>query len=113
MKRSVFTIFLVIFFSDAYILAGQMIGDDNWGFNFKAPAGWVHQQGPDGAVLGHNTIAGMIIVMPHLAASLQEVLGELQAGLMEEGIQLNPTGGLQTIDTNIIAGSYQGLFNGQ
>ncbi|HEB30183.1 MAG TPA: hypothetical protein ENI15_04825 [Spirochaetes bacterium] len=88
MKRSVLTIFLVIFFASAYILTGQMIGDDNWGFNFKAPSGWVHQQGPDGAVPGHNTIAGMIIVMPHLAASLQKVIGELQAGPTEEGTQL-------------------------
>ena len=94
-------------------LFAETIGNETWGFTFAVPSGWLYQQGPDGAVLGHNTVAGMIIVMPHMASNVQEVIGEMQQGLVEEGVQLYPAGDLQKVGDGIISGDYQGLFNGQ
>ncbi len=107
-------VFVLFFILAGFPLIGQQVaGDANWGFKFTVPPGWVYQQGPDGAILGHNTIAGMIIVMPHMASNFQEVTTEMHAGIMEEGVQLYPDGNLQTIGSSIVAGSYHGMFNGQ
>jgi hypothetical protein len=103
----------LFFFAVLPLFADQEVGDESWGFKFKVPAGWVYQQDTDGVILGHNTIPGMIIVMPHMQASLQAVTSEMQAGIMEEGIQLFPAGGLEGGKNNVIAGNYQGAFNGQ
>jgi hypothetical protein len=112
MKRVLCIAVLMMFFPCALLL-GETIGNDMWGFTFAVPEGWLYQQGPDGAVLGHNSIPGMIIVMPHMTQNVQEVLGEMRQGLVEEGVQLYPAGDLRKIDSGIIAGDYQGLFNGQ
>jgi hypothetical protein len=104
---------LLFVFAGFPLFAQQVAGDANWGFKFTVPSGWVYQQEPDGAILGHNTIAGMIIVMPHMASSFQEVTTQMQAGIMEEGVQLYPDGSLQTIGSSIVAGNYEGMFNGQ
>ena len=37
----------------------------------------------------------------------------MQSGLTEEGVQLYPTGGLQPLGNNVLAGEYAGIFNGQ
>lgn len=103
----------LFFFAGSLLFADQEVGDVNWGFKFKVPEGWVYQQDTDGVILGHNTIPGMIIVMPHMQASLQDVMSEMKAGLMEEGIQLFPAGSLEGGKNNVIAGNYQGAFNGQ
>jgi len=112
MKRILYMAFIVILFTCSPLF-GEMIGNEAWGFKFTVPEGWLYQQGPDGAVLGHNTVAGMIIVMPHIASNVQEIIGEMQQGLVEEGVQLFPAGDLQKIEDGIIAGDFQGIFNGQ
>jgi hypothetical protein len=92
---------------------GREVGDPNWGFKFRPPAGWKWQQDNTGAVLGHDTIAGMIIVFPHLAANLQQVQQELLEGLTEEGTQLYPTSRLQSVGDSALAGDYSGVYQGQ
>jgi hypothetical protein len=94
-------------------LASGEVGDPNWGFKFKPPDGWKFQKNGSGAILGHDTIAGMIIIMTHMAGNLQEVQDQLQKGLQEEGIQLSLTGTLQPLGDNILAGDYEGIANGQ
>jgi hypothetical protein len=113
MKKFAFVYILLFVVAGAPLFAQQVAGDASWDFKFTVPPGWVYQQGPDGAILGHNSIAGMIIVMPHMASSFQEVTTQMQAGIMEEGVQLHPDGKLQTIGSSIVAGNYQGMFNGQ
>jgi len=92
---------------------GREVGDPNWGFKFRPPTGWKWQQDHTGAILGHDTIAGMIIVFPHLAANLQQVQQEMLEGLTEEGTQLHPTSRLQALGDNAIAGDYAGVYQGQ
>jgi hypothetical protein len=77
------------------------------------PDGWVYQQQVDGVLLGHNEIPGLILVLPHFAADMNEIRSKMQSGITDEGLQLFPTGALQTQAENILAGEFQGMFNYQ
>ena len=94
-------------------ISGNEVGDPNWGYKFQPPSGWKSQKGYKGAILGHDTIAGMILVFPHMEASFQQVQAQMQSGLAEEGVQLYLTGALQPFGNNAVAGEYAGIFDGQ
>ncbi|MFC1715615.1 SHOCT domain-containing protein [Candidatus Poribacteria bacterium] len=94
------------------ISAGE-VGDANWGFKFRPPAGWKFQKTNEYILLGHDTIAGAIFVLPHMEESLQAVQTEMQGGLSEEGVQLFPTGVVQPFGSNAFAGEYAGIADGQ
>ncbi len=94
-------------------LSGNEVGDPNWGFKFRAPAGWKTQQNTQGIILGHDAIAGMIIVFPHMARSFQEVQTQMQSGLSEGNTKLFPKSGLEQVADNAIGGEYSGTYDGQ
>jgi hypothetical protein len=93
-------------------IGANEVGDPAWGLKFKLPQGWIKQQSASGAVVGHNTIAGMILVIPHMSQNLQEMQAEMMKGIQEEGSYLTPAGGLQTVSQNVLAGDYSGMANG-
>ncbi len=103
----------VIFAILALPLSAQTISDPAWGFSFPLPAGWKFQKDAGGAVLGHDTIAGLIMVFPHAASSLQEMRAEMEQGFAEEGVQLAIVGGLQPVGSNGLAGDCEGYFQGE
>lgn len=94
-------------------LSVEEVGDPNWGFKFRPPSGWKYQKGPNGAVLGHDTIPGMILVFPHMASNFQEMLRQMQEGLQEDGTRLSPAGQLVRISDTAVAGEYMGIQQGQ
>ncbi len=64
-------------------------------------------------MLGHDQIAGLILVIAHQASSLQEVAGEMQKGMSEEGIQLSPAGQVSQRGNNVLTGEYSGNVQGE
>ena len=88
------------------------VGDPSWGFKFSPPAGWVHQQSAEGVLLGHNSIAGMILVLPHMSENMQQLQMEMQKGIQEEGSSLTLSSGLQNIQQNVLGGDYTGVMDG-
>lgn len=88
------------------------VGDPSWGIKFGLPSGWVKRASQEGAIVGHNTIPGMVLVMPHRAQNLQEMQAELQKGLQEEGSTLMLSGGLEQLSSNLLAGNYTGIADG-
>ena len=94
-------------------LSAGEISEPNWGFAFRPPKGWKVEKGPEGAILGHDTIAGAIWVYPHAASSLQEVRTGMQQGLVEQDIRLQPSSQLQSLGSSAIAGIYSGSYRGQ
>ncbi|MCB2220485.1 MAG: hypothetical protein KQI35_08830 [Bacteroidetes bacterium] len=94
-------------------LTGNEIGDPAWGFVFMPPAGWIHQQDGSGMILGHNTIAGLILVLPHMLQNLQEVQQEMLKGIQEEGQYLQLSGTIANAGNNMLAADYQGIMDGQ
>ena len=89
------------------------VGDDAWGFRFVPPQGWVSQKNASGIILGHNTVAGMIIVFPHTSTSMQQMQGLMMQGIQEEGSSLTPVGGMRAFNSNTLVGDYSGVVNGQ
>ena len=92
---------------------GNEVGDASWGFRFRVPPGWKEQHDESAAILGHDTIAGVILVIPHMSSNLQEVQQQMQEGLSDEKMQLRPTGGLRTLGNNALAGDYEGFSQNQ
>jgi len=92
--------------------AGE-VSDPQWGYGFNLPAGWKWQKSGEGALLGHDTIAGLIVVFPHTAGSYQEVQSWMREGLQEEGVMLSPSGPIKQLGSNAMGGDYQGLWEGQ
>lgn len=93
-------------------ISGNEVGDPFWGFKFVPPAGWVHQKSTDAAILGHNTIAGMILVLPHKSENIQQMQQELNQGIQEEGNYLMLNSGLTQTSQNILTGDYTGVMDG-
>jgi hypothetical protein len=94
-------------------LTGREIGDPAWGFVFIPPTGWVHQQDGSGMILGHNTIAGVILVLPHMLQNLQEVEQEMLKGIQDDGNFLQLSGNIASAGNNLLAADYQGIMDGQ
>jgi len=103
---------LVLLAAVALPLAAETASDPSWGFSFTVPAGWKVRQEPAGALLGHDTIPGLIMVLPHSAASLAAMRGEMQQGLVEEGVELVVTGKLEQVAANALGGACEGYVGG-
>jgi hypothetical protein len=88
-----------------------LVGNPAWGFQFNAPPQWKFQQDVNGAILGHDTIAGFIAVLPHAAGSLAEVQAEMIGGLQEEGVYLSLISQVEQLAQNVIAGEFSGIYN--
>ncbi len=99
--------------SSSPALSAGEIGNPAWGFKFRPPQGWKARSDQSGAILGHDTIPGMILVFPHHAASLQDVARQMQEGLVEEGVQLTPAGAIQPRGERMLAGEYAGVVQGE
>ena len=94
-------------------LSSETISDPSWGFAVHPPAGWKSQKNAQGVLLGHDAIAGMIVVFQHREANMQTIQSQMQIGLTDEGVQLNLAGALQQIGNNAVGGDYTGVYNGQ
>jgi hypothetical protein len=94
-------------------LAAQTVSDPSWGFSFPVPAGWKVHQEAVGALLGHDTIPGLIMVLPHTAGSLAQVREEMLQGLVEQGVELMVVGQLDQVLKNALGGACEGLVDGR
>jgi hypothetical protein len=105
--------FAFILASAALPLAAETASDPAWGFSFPVPAGWKMQTGSGGAILGHDRIAGLILVLPHSAGSLAEMREQMLEGLVDEGVELSIVGALEKVGTNVLGGACAGYLEGQ
>jgi hypothetical protein len=93
-------------------LSAGEVGNPQWGFAFKPPAGWKYQQNEQGILLGHDQIPGMIIVFPHTYNNIQAVQQAMMEGLQEEGVYMTPSTQLQQTAQNSLMAEYQGIWQG-
>lgn len=102
----------LLFFLLSTFLTADTLSNAMWGYSFKSPAGWVHQQDSDGAILGHNTIAGMILVYPHKLKGMEVLKQEMRKGLNEDEGYLHLKGKLKK-SGNSYVGDYTGVYQNQ
>lgn len=90
---------------------GKTLSNPAWGFKVSVPEGWVARESPQGAILGSETIKGMIAIQPHEEASLARV-----RALMKEppaALQSTPEGELSKFGKTGFAGMFKGMLQGQ
>lgn len=90
----------------------EVIHEPIWPCGFQPPVGWKCQHDANGAVLGHDRIAGLILMVPHTLTNLSQVQAQMQLGLTETGVSLMLDGDLKPLGTGSVAGNYRGTFNG-
>jgi hypothetical protein len=112
-KGPAMKIFLVVLFLLPLITSAQTLSDPAWGFSLTTPRGWKSQSAAEGAILGHDRIAGAIIVMPHNALDMETIAQYFQEGLEEENIQLTLADEPQTVAKNALSGHFAGFYQGQ
>ncbi len=98
---------------ESAVLSKDMVSDPGWEFKFALPKGWKVEKGPKGAILGHDTIAGLIWVFPHSASGVQAVQEQMRAGLIEEDVQLVLASQLQSLGKNAVVGIFSGSYHRQ
>jgi len=92
-------------------MQSQQINLPELGLSFEIPEGWTGQRQGDYFIMGHSTLAGMIVMSNHNAKSTAELKRSALQGIMEEGVALQVSGEL-SISKNSVSGHYEGLYNG-
>lgn len=88
-------------------------GDPSWGFSFSPPKGWKFRKDPNNVLLGHDIIAGMIVVFPHQVSGMQALAQQMQEGLVEQGVFLKLSSQLSQKGNSLLSGEYTGTVQGQ
>lgn len=88
------------------------IGHAQWGFAFRPPAGWQHRLLERGVLLERGQKPGIILVLPHLLAGLNQVQAEMAQGTNEGNTHMSLTGSLRREGQAALAGDYQGFWEG-
>jgi len=113
---SVLPFLLLVLLLPATVLSQSSATIDSkaYGYSFKSPDGWVHQDAQNGSHLfGSNTIPGLIAVFPHAYDNKDEVKAYAQAnGIQEDGMSLTPLGKIDYFSSNGIIGTFTGRADG-
>lgn len=94
------------------VAPAEKISDPTWGWGFVPPAGWKHQQGPQGVALGHDTIAGLILVLPHTLKDKPAIKARMQQGLSDPGLQLTLNSAIEPLGETALLATYDGVMQG-
>lgn len=90
--------------------------DENWGLAFSAPEGWFVREVPGrrAYLVGSNTTAGFVLVLPLRNADLEGLRADMREGFHEQGgTVLRPDGSIEAVDEDALAVDYRGTMNGQ
>ena len=108
--------FILIFSLQALIVSAQQLPQHNefqeLGLSFDIPSGWVGQLSGEAVMLGHHSIAGLIILTENQAKNASSLKALAMEGVVDEGIKLMPTDEFILVGKNRVEGFYQGHFNG-
>jgi hypothetical protein len=88
------------------------VSDPAWGYRFELPAGWVERHDATAAMVGHTTIPGMILVVPHRFPDAATVRREMGAGINDGTMSLALASMVDSLAPNLYAASYAGTVDG-
>jgi hypothetical protein len=94
--------------------SAAVVNDAAWGIHFDPPPGWKYRKGEGVYIMGHDTIPGMILIMPHPYKNLQEARAAAAEPLYQaEDGQLMVTGEVRQISDGLMAADYGGIIQGK
>jgi hypothetical protein len=105
-------IFIFFLTLSVFMLNADTLSESFWGYSFTNPDGWNYQKNSDAAILGHDTVAGLIVVYPHRLEDLAALRQEMLRGLDEDGIYLRLSGELTKTGSGY-SGTYTGMYGGE
>ena len=96
----------------AFAQQPRLIREPAFGVEFNAPEGWQYQKNEMGYVMGHNSIAGVILITSSPYKTLAEMKQGAYQGIQEEGgTLLQLKGDPVAFGNNGLAGNYHGTLN--
>lgn len=103
------------------ILPVILICQDSFGqqsgvrYAFQPPPGWaIAQKDSASSLLISEEVDGYVLVLPHGLPDLKSVRAEMQVGLIQEGMcRLLLKGKLENFGKNMLAGNFEGEFQGK
>ena len=104
---------LILLFAVMTLLQADKLTDTAWNFSLKTPQGWKYQKSSELVVLGHNTIAGLILLYPHNMQNKSALKELMQQGLNEEDGYLQLKGRLKGFLKDGYRGNYVGMYQMQ
>jgi hypothetical protein len=75
---------LIVFLLVFSMLNAETVTEAGWGYSFEKPEAWKYRKDVGGAILGHDSIAGAILVYPHQFNSLDVLKLQMRQGVQEE-----------------------------
>jgi hypothetical protein len=95
-------------------ISGNEVTDPSLGVRFTVPQGWRHEKRQALYVMGHTTIPGMVLIMPHEYNSIQDALAKADEPLYQaDDGQLVVEGSPQPLANNLVAVDYGGMIQGK
>ena len=111
-QRVLLALSALLLLTNAFAQQPRLIREAGLGVEFSAPEGWQYQKNEMGYVMGHNSIAGVILVTSSPYTTLAEMKQAAYEGIDEEaGTSLQLKGELIPFGDNGIAGNFAGTLN--
>lgn len=101
---------LIIFLMFFLMINAETVTEAGWGYSFEKPEAWKYRKDVGGAMLGHDSIAGAILVYPHQCNSLEALQLQMRQGVQEEMNLLQPTSDLAPFGKNGFIADYTGIW---
>ncbi len=87
---------------------------DYQGISFEIPAGWIGQEAQNGYILTSPDNTGFILVATNNNSDLNTMIAEVRQGTSDgNGNYLQLVSNLETFNSQVIGGEYEGVLNGQ
>ncbi|MBZ0244992.1 MAG: hypothetical protein K8H85_03510 [Cyclobacteriaceae bacterium] len=83
------------------------------GIKFTIPPQWKGGESGDGFLIISDTQPGLIFMVPHDVNDLDILKREAEAGLQEEGVVLQKTGGFDEVGKGGVGAEFEGIIQGQ
>ncbi len=102
--------------STSLMVHAQITGDvsfDKYGIAFTIPPNWVGQELQEAFVMASAQDAGIMVLVPHPARSMNELSSKIGEGLNHENVQLTLQGSVQQLNQHVVEGIYEGSVNFQ
>ena len=102
----------LFFIANTLAQQSREIREPAFGVEFKAPESWQYQKNEMGYIMGHNSIAGLIIITTNPYNSIEAMRQGAYEGIQDEaGTALQLQGEPVNYGKNGLAGNYKGTMN--
>ena len=109
--KNLIILIAVLFTTNLFAQKTGRVDYKTLGISFTIPDGWVGQETEASFIMGSNTVAGFILLIPNGITSMSAMEMEARKGISEEnGTFLQLDGELEKINNNTIGGEYKGLI---